>query len=124
MIILMMAHSCSIAPIKWFAVSRSSPSAIIPCKGLQCDLVLLDRDGEMVGVKHSKVPKEFLHLVDHLPQIHLCQVLQPKVLNPVGENCAEQQPFSCFPSRAQLVSGKHLGSTSFLFPSRVSGRLP
>ena len=81
-----------------FVQRGGSPSAVVPCEGLQRDLVLLDGDCKVVWVKHSKIPEELLHLVYHLPQVHFCQVLQPQVLNSVGEDCAQELPLSCIHS--------------------------
>jgi hypothetical protein len=67
--------------------SAGIPSAVVPCEGLQGDLVLLDGHCKVVGVQHCEIPKELLHLVDHLSQVHLCQILQPQVFNPVREDC-------------------------------------
>ena len=91
---------------------RRVPPAVVPGEGLQRDMILLYGDGKVVWVKHCKVPEELLHLVDHLPQVHLCQVLQPQVLNPVGEDYTAYTPAHRLPYIPKYVQAQYLPCTS------------
>ena len=102
---------------------RRVPPAIVPGEGLQRDMILLYGDGKVVWIKHCKVPEELLHLIDHLPQVHLCQVLQPQVLNPVGEDytaCTQAYRLPYIPKYAE-ARGRCCASAKVFYPIISTG---
>ena len=64
-----------------------APVCKFPVEGLQGYMGFGDVDGKMVLVNDLKVSKELLDLDDQLFGVHLCQILQPKVINSVCEDC-------------------------------------
>ncbi len=54
-------------------------------------MVLKDGHGKVVGVNDGKVAKELLDLEDSLLEVDLRKVLQPQIIDSVGEDCTLPQ---------------------------------
>jgi len=87
--------------------SGCAPLAKLPAEGLQDNVRARQRHRKVVRVQHGEVAEELLHLADQLAHVHLGQVLQPQVLQAVGEDCARPAP-------PRSVSGRRASASSRL----------
>ena len=65
------------------------PVGILPVKGLQRHIRTRQCDSEVVRIQNLKVAIELLHLGHQLLAVHFCKVLEPQVLDSVGEDCMQ-----------------------------------
>ena len=95
-----------------YAAHPCAPLSKLPAEGLQDDMRARYWHRKVVGIQHSEVAKELLHLADQLAHVHLCQVLKPQVLKPVGEDCGQTSETSSPRDAARELHGSGMGKVA------------